>query len=166
LTEAKTELHSYWKREYETESDVVLEEKIKFYEQEYPHLKQIRKDIYIGNSPNFLRVLRQIIPLSQMSIPTWIYGESGVGKTILAHAIHMLSPRSKKTFQAFAASEFAAADPIIVLGKLFGYGPGHGLRGIDKKGQQGIVEECDGGTLLIDDVGTPCHRELKHSCCV
>ncbi|MFQ5825561.1 MAG: sigma 54-interacting transcriptional regulator, partial [bacterium] len=152
LAEAKKELDSYWKHEYETESDNVLEEKINFYEKEYTKLREIRREIYIGNSPVFLRMLRQIVPLSQMTIPTWIYGESGVGKSALARAMHLLSPRCDEPFHVFEASEFAAADPMIVLGKLFGYGPGHGIQGIDKNGQKGIVEECHRGTLLIDDV--------------
>jgi transcriptional regulator with PAS, ATPase and Fis domain len=41
---------------------------------------------------------------------------------------------------------------MIVMGKLFGYGIGHGIAGIDKNGQPGILQECNGGTLLIDDV--------------
>ena len=154
LAAAKKELDSHWKREYEIESDVVLEEKIESYEKAYPKLKEIRESVCIGKSPQFLRVLRQIVPQSQMTIPTWICGDSGVGKTALARTIHILSPRSEKPFQVFAASEFAAADPMIVLGKLFGYGAGHGIQGIDKNGQSGIIEGCEGSTLFIDDVDT------------
>ena len=106
----------------------VLEEKVSFYEREFPRLKEIHSTVCIGQSPPFLRVLRQIVPQSQMTIPTWISGESGVGKTALAHTIHMLSPRAEGPFHEFAAAEFAAADPLLVLGKLFGYGPGHGIR--------------------------------------
>lgn len=152
LAAAKKELDSHWKREYEIESDGVLEEKIKSYEKAFPRLKEIRESICIGKSPQFLRVLRQIVPQSQMTIPTWICGDSGVGKTALARTIHILSPRSEKTFQVFTASEFAAADPMIVLGKLFGYGVAHGIQGIDKNGQSGIIEGCEGSTLFIDDV--------------
>ncbi len=152
LDQAKKELSAYWHHEYEAESDVILEEKVKLYEEEYPVLKELRQGKYIGNSPAYLRVLRLVVPQSQMNIPTWIYGESGVGKSSLAYIIHALSPRANKPFQVFGASEFSAADPLIVLGKLFGYGPGHGLTGIDKDGQTGILEECNGGTLLIDDV--------------
>ena len=150
--DAQKEIDSYWKHEYEIESASVLGEKLASYEREYPKLKKIRETHCIGDSPQFRRVLRQIIPLSQMTIPAWIYGESGVGKTALARVMYSLSPRSNKPFQAFEAIEFSAADPLIVMGKLFGYGPGHGLRGIHKNGQKGILEECDGGTLLIDDV--------------
>ena len=152
LAAAQKELDSYLKHEYAIESDQVLEEKIAYYENIYPSLREIRRTVCIGTSPEFLRVLRQIIPLSQMTIPMWLYGESGVGKTAIARAMHLLSPRRDKCFQVFEASEFAAADPMIVLGKLFGYGSGHGLHGIDKNGQAGILEQCDGGTLLIDDV--------------
>ncbi len=152
LNEAKKELATYWRHEYEKEPDKVLEERIKMYEDEYPVLKEVRRNLLIGNDPKILKVLRFVVPMSQMSIPTWIYGESGVGKSALGYVIHTLSPRSKKSYQVFTASEFSAADPMIILGKLFGYGVGHGIFGIDKNGQKGIIEECNGGTLLIDDV--------------
>ncbi len=152
LAKAEKELSAYWRHEYEAESDTILEEKIRLYEEEYPILKKLRSEECIGSSPAFLRVLRLVIPQSQMNLSTWLYGESGVGKSSLAYIIHALSPRSEKPFNVFGASEFAAADPMIVLGKLFGYGPGHGITGINKNGQQGILELCNGGTLLIDDI--------------
>lgn len=152
LAKAEKELSTYWRHEYEAESDAILEEKIRLYEKEHPILKKLRTEDCIGNSPAFLRVLRLVIPQSQMNIPTWLCGESGVGKSSLAFVIHALSPRSSKPFNVFGASEFAAADPMIVLGKLFGYGHGHGIAGINKNGQPGILELCNGGTLLIDDI--------------
>lgn len=152
LAETKKELSAYLHHEFEIETDVILEEKIKSYEKEYPILKKIRNEKLIGNSPQFLRVLRQIVPQSQMNLPICIYGESGVGKSALAFVLHSLSSRSEKPFLTFEAAEFSAADPMIVMGKLFGYGFGHGIAGIDKEGQNGILESCEGGTLLIDDV--------------
>lgn len=152
LSKAEKEISSFWNHEYKAESDTILEEKIKVYEAEYPTLKTLRKEECIGESPSFLRLLRVLVPQSQMNIPTWIYGESGVGKSSLAYVIHCLSPRAHGPFQVFGASEFAASDPMLVMGKLFGYGVGHGITGIDKNGQSGILQECDGGTLLVDDV--------------
>jgi len=152
LSNMKKELGVFLQQDYEVESDTILEEKIAYYENEYPKLREIRNSICIGKSHEFLRVLRQLVPQSQMTMPTWIYGESGVGKSALANTIHILSPRRDNIFRVFTASEFASADPIIVMGKLFGYGAGHGITGIDKNGQSGIIESCDGGTLLIDDI--------------
>lgn len=152
LAKAEKELAAYWIHEYEDETDTILEEKIKLYEKKYPILKKLRSEECIGRSSAFLRTLRLVIPQGQMNIPTWLFGESGVGKSALAYVIHSLSPRVEKPFNVFGASEFAAADPTIVLGKLFGYGPGHGIIGINKNGQQGILELCNNGTLLIDDV--------------
>lgn len=152
LSETKKELSQYLKQEYEKEPDKILDERIRMYEEEYPILKEIRKEFMIGVDPKILKVLRIVIPVSQMNIPTWIYGETGVGKSALGYVIHKLSPRANKKYEVFAASEFSAADPMIILGKLFGYGSGHGISGIDKNGQKGIIEDCNGGTLLIDDV--------------
>jgi transcriptional regulator with PAS, ATPase and Fis domain len=152
LAAAQIQLDSYWKHEYEIETAQVLKEKISLYERDYPELVEIRKNLNVGASQQFLRVLRQIVPLSQMTIPAWIYGETGVGKTALARTMHMLSPRKQNKLHIFEAIEFSAADPMIVMGKLFGFGGSHGLAGIDKNGQKGILEQCDGGTLIIDDV--------------
>jgi transcriptional regulator with PAS, ATPase and Fis domain len=152
LAVASKELDSFLAKEYQTESDEVLEEKIRLYERQYPRLLEIRESLCIGNNPQFLRVLRQVVPISQMTTPAWIAGEPGVGKTALARVIHLLSPRSARPYYVFTASEFSAADPMIVMGKLFGYGAGHGLQGIDRNGQVGVIEECDKGTLLIDDI--------------
>lgn len=152
LSETKKELSQYLKHEYEKEPDKILDERIKMYEEEYPVLKEVRRDLIIGTDSKILKLFRFVIPMSQMNIPTWIYGETGVGKSALGYVIHKLSPRADKKYEVFAASEFSAVDPMIILGKLFGYGPGHGISGIDKNGQKGIIEECNGGTLLIDDV--------------
>jgi len=152
LVNAERELAEYWKYEYTYEPEHILENRLKGFENNFPKLKEIRESICIGNHPDFLRVLRQTLAQSQMTLPTWLSGETGVGKTALARVIHLLSPRKNGPYSVFAASEFSAADPIIVQGKLFGYGEGHGITGIDKKGRKGIIEECNGGTLFIDDI--------------
>jgi len=152
LVKAEKELATYWKYEYANEPDDILENQILRLEDNFPKLKDIRRNTCIGSHTNFLRVLRQVVAQSQMILPTWLSGESGVGKTSIAKTIHMLSPRSDKPYSVFAASEFSAADPIIVQGKLFGYGENHGIAGIDRDGVKGIIEESDGGTIFIDDV--------------
>ena len=79
-------------------------------------------------------------------------------KTGIAKAMHSLSPRSVKPFGEFNCAEFASGDPLVVLGKLFGYGKDSGITGIDKTGQTGILEEFNGGTIFLDEVEVLSHQ--------
>lgn len=129
-----------------------LKEKIKGIEKDIPLLKEIRHTKIIGNAPAFLKVIRDIVIRSKDSDPVLIYGESGAGKTGVAEAIHILSARSDKKFVEYNCAELAAADPVLVLGKLFGYGRDSGLQNVNREGQKGLLEECNGATLFLDEV--------------
>lgn len=129
-----------------------LSSKIAELESEIPLLREIRTTKVIGVSPAFLTVIRDIVIRSRDDDPVLIVGESGAGKTGIAEAIHALGRRSNRKFFECNCAEFAAADPVIVLGKLFGYGKGSGIQGIDSRGQPGLLEECDGATLFFDEI--------------
>ena len=129
-----------------------LGDKIKLLENENPKFKKIRTFEAIGNSPAMLRTLRDSIIRSKDKDPVLVFGPTGSGKTGIAKSIHALSPRSDKPFVEFNCAEFASGDPLVILGKLFGYGTNSGLQGIDKNGQKGILEEYDGGTIFFDEV--------------
>lgn len=118
--------------------------------EEFHHL---RKTQILGDSPSWLRTLRDAAIRARDKDPVVIIGPTGSGKTGIARAIHTLSPRADQPFGEFNCAEFASADPMIVLGKLFGYGIDSGLATVDRKGQRGILEEYDGGTLFFDEVG-------------
>ncbi len=126
--------------------------KIAQIEHEIPRLKELRATRIIGDSPEFLKVVRDIIIRSRDTDPVLLYGESGSGKTGVAEAIHALSARSEKRLVEYNCAEFSAADPMIVLGKLFGYGRDSGLAGVGREGQKGILEEADGATLFLDEI--------------
>lgn len=120
-------------------------------EQQYPELKEIRKNRLIGVSPAWTSVFEQVVLAARGMDPVLIVGESGTGKTDVARAIHRLGERRDKIYRQVSCAQFEHSDPAFALGRLFGIGTGHGLANVAREGQKGLLEECDGGTLLMDD---------------
>ncbi len=78
-----------------------------------------------------------------------IYGQTGTGKEIFAHAIHN---GSKRKNEPFVAINCAALPESILESELFGYVEG-AFTGASKGGKAGVFEMAHGGTLLLDEVG-------------
>jgi propionate catabolism operon transcriptional regulator len=78
-----------------------------------------------------------------------IYGRTGTGKEIFAHAIHNASRRRR---EPFVAINCAALPESILESELFGYVEG-AFTGARKGGKAGVFEMAHGGTLLLDEVG-------------
>jgi transcriptional regulator with PAS, ATPase and Fis domain len=106
-------------------------------------------DSIVGRSAAIGRVgeLGQIAAQSNSSL--LIEGESGVGKEVLAQAVHNGGPRRGKPFVAINC---AALPRELVEGELFGYEPG-AFTGAISRGRLGKFEFAQGGSLLLDDVG-------------
>ncbi len=78
-----------------------------------------------------------------------LYGESGVGKDVLANYIHSNSARSKEIFLPVNCS---AIPSELMEAEFFGYEKG-AFTGADRNGKLGILEMGDGGTVFLDEIG-------------
>lgn len=90
-------------------------------------------------------VVRRVAPLPS---PVIISGESGVGKELVARALHAESPRGK---HAFVPLNCAAVPAELMESELFGHARG-AFTGATQK-RDGLFAEADGGTLLLDEIG-------------
>lgn len=84
---------------------------------------------------------------ARTELPLLILGETGTGKTILAHALHNSSARAHRPFAAFNA---AALSDTLIDSQLFGHERG-AFTGADRR-LKGKFEQADGGTLFIDEI--------------
>lgn len=126
---------------------------------EYSDLKQentiLRKQLstqkinhkLVGQSKAALDLFANIEIVSQSDATVFLRGESGTGKELVAEAIHEQSERSGKPFLKINC---AAVPESLFESTLFGHEKG-AFSGAYKS-QKGIFEECDGGTLLLDEI--------------
>ncbi len=104
----------------------------------------------VASSPAMKKVLATIKRVAAVPGTTvLIQGESGVGKELVARAIHERSARAE---QGFVAINCAALSEHLLEAELFGYEKG-AFTGADSKGKQGLFEAADGGTIFLDEVG-------------
>ncbi|SPR96546.1 sigma-54 interaction domain-containing protein [Cupriavidus taiwanensis] len=115
-------------------------------------------DQIVGSSDAVRRLKEDILRVAPLDVPVLLAGESGTGKEMVAHAIHMLSPRSDKPLVLVNS---AAMPPNLVESELFGYEPG-AFTGADRKGRKGKFEAADTGTLFLDEIGDmPIDMQVK-----
>jgi len=105
-------------------------------------------DDLIGTSPAMLMVKRLGERAAGSSIPILITGESGVGKEVIARAVHGSSERAGKPF---VAVNCGAIPENLVESILFGHEKGSFTGATDK--HLGKFQEANGGTLFLDEVG-------------
>ncbi len=102
----------------------------------------------IGQSKKMLEVFNQISQVSQSAATVLLLGESGVGKELVAHAIHYNSERSAGPF---IRVNCAALPESILESELFGHEKGAFTGAL--KQRKGRFEQAQGGTLFLDEIG-------------
>ncbi len=95
--------------------------------------------------------LLRAFKLAQSGQPLLLDGPTGAGKSELAQALHCSSGRPGR-FVQLSSADLLSTDGTLIRGRLAGYGRHHGLIGIPSEGEEGILQEADKGTLLIDEV--------------
>jgi len=102
----------------------------------------------IGASPAMAAVIGRARRLVGKRVPVLIEGETGVGKELLARAIH--GEEGEAT--PFIAFNCAAASKELLASELFGHVRG-AFTGATSEGRPGRFELADGGTLCLDEIG-------------
>jgi DNA-binding NtrC family response regulator len=101
----------------------------------------------ITRSGKMNAVFSYLESVADTELPVLITGETGVGKDLLARAIHDVSGREGK----FTAVNIAGLDDHIFSDTLFGHRKG-AYTGADQT-REGLVAEATNGTLLLDEIG-------------
>ena len=111
----------------------------------------------VGNSSKLNEVFSLIQSVAPTQTTVLIRGESGVGKELIADAIHYNSKRSKKPF---IKVNCAALPDNLIESELFGYEKG-AFTGANTQ-RIGRFEAADGGTIFLDEFGDiPMSTQVK-----
>jgi DNA-binding NtrC family response regulator len=103
---------------------------------------------FLGNSPEFTRVLQLIDRVAPTDSTVLITGETGTGKEMAAKLIHARSPRRQRPF---VVVECAALQESLLQSELFGHVKG-AFTGADRT-KPGLFEVASGGTVFLDEIG-------------
>ncbi|MCB2156617.1 sigma-54 dependent transcriptional regulator [bacterium] len=110
--------------------------------------RRYKPDNLIGESREMQAVFNMVERVAPTKATVLITGESGVGKEVVARAIHQ---RSSRAGEPFVALNCAALTETLLESELFGHEKG-AFTGASRS-HRGKFEEADGGTIFLDEIG-------------
>jgi formate hydrogenlyase transcriptional activator len=123
-----------------------LREEKEYYQEQ--HVKTIKSDEIIGESTGIKNILTQISQVAQTEATALILGDTGVGKELVARAIHNQSFRKDKPFIRVHCS---ALPENLITSELFGHEKGAFTGATNRR--IGRFELANTGTLFLDEIG-------------
>lgn len=114
-----------------------------------PHVEDFEDgQFFLATSPEMRAIRRQVSMLSKADVPVLITGESGSGKEVVAQLLHR---HSLRVGRQLLKVNCAALPADLLESELFGYEAGAFTGAM--KSKPGKFELCDGGTILLDEIG-------------
>jgi DNA-binding NtrC family response regulator len=111
----------------------------------------------ITANPRMQAILKKVQQVAPTQATVLITGESGTGKELIANAVHRLSPRAEKPLVDINC---AAIPRDLLESELFGHERGAFTGAVALK--RGKLEDADGGTLYLDEIGElPIELQVK-----
>ncbi len=121
-------------------------------------IKETQADGIIIKSKKIKKVVSLINRVAKSDATAVLLGESGVGKSMFARAIHNRSLRHK---EAFIEVNSSAIPDTLFESEVFGYEPG-AFTGANKEGKIGLIELANQGTLFFDEIAEiPLNQQVK-----
>jgi transcriptional regulator with PAS, ATPase and Fis domain len=102
----------------------------------------------LGVSTAMRHLFAKLEQAAPSDVTVLLEGESGVGKEVLAHALHARSARAKGPFVVVDCGAMPAA---LIESELFGHERGAFTGAAEAR--RGLFEEASGGTLFLDEIG-------------
>jgi transcriptional regulator with GAF, ATPase, and Fis domain len=114
-------------------------------------------DEIVGSEFGLRDVMEMVRKVAPLDSPVLLLGETGVGKGVIASAIHSLSARNKGPF---ITVDSGAIPETLIDSELFGYEKGAFTGAIEQK--RGRFERANHGTIFLDEIGElPPHAQIR-----
>lgn len=126
----------------------LLNRRVRYIQNSHIDPQAIGEDLMVGSSPKLMEIWKLVGRIADNDAAVLIMGESGTGKELLARAI---CNHSRRRTRPFLAINCAAMPEALLESELFGHEKGSFTDAHQRR--IGKFEHCNGGTILLDEIG-------------